>query len=63
MQDKKNCTSPSSKNAFSKDFLDQLKTRDNLPVASLECESRGPWVVIELPAALAAHFCREFSPK
>ena len=63
MQDKKDCTSPSSpssspnahSNAFSRDFLDKLHDREEAPFAALECEARGPWVAIERPVAGAVH--------
>jgi len=59
MQDKKNCTSPSSSNAlanaFSRQFLDKLYGRDEQPFAAVECESRGPWVAIERPVAPSEH--------
>lgn len=55
MQDRQDCTSPSSPNAFSQDFLDRLQDREEAPFAALECEARGPWVAIERPVAAAVH--------
>jgi len=42
---------PSAPNAFRPEFLRKLIEREDASVAGVEAERRGPWQVLELPAA------------
>jgi hypothetical protein len=40
-------------NAFTPEFLKALEAREDVPLAALEAESRGPWKVVQVPLAAA----------
>jgi hypothetical protein len=60
MQDENQSTSPDAstpntrsdapRNAFHPDFLKSRQDHEDEPLAAVEAESRGPWIVVEPPA-------------